>query len=169
MTRQVRPSRPPQSLVGSARYPDMSLRRLAQASLGLGGLILMGMGAYFAFLRPPLLPEDVRYVGTSLAQVQSAIPGFLPWASRVFGVLGGYMFATGLLTAYLAAVSFRDAKPLPTAIVAISGSVSIGWMAVTNFLIDSDFKWLLLAFVLPWLLAVVASLAADTRGSKAQS
>ena len=154
---------------GSARYPDMSLRRLAQASLGLGGLILMGMGGYFAFLRPPLLPEDLRYVGTSLAQIQSAIPGFLPWVTRVFGVLGGYIFATGLLTAYLAAASFRDAKPLPTTVVVISGLVSIGWMAVTNFLIDSDFKWLLLAFVLPWLVAVVASSAADTRGSKAQS
>ena len=144
----------------------MSLRRLAQASLGLGGLILMGMGAYFAFLRPSLLPEDLRYVGASLAQVQSAIPGFLPWVSRVFGVLGGYMFATGLLTAYLAAASFRDAKPLPTAVVVISGLASIGWMVVTNFLIDSDFKWLLLAFVLPWLVAVGSSLAADMRAFK---
>lgn len=147
----------------------MNLRRLAQASLGLGGLILMGMGAYFAFLRPPLLPEDLRYVGASLAQIQSAISGFLPWVSRVFAVLGGYLFATGLLTAYLAAASYRDTKPLPTAVVAISGSASIGWMAVTNFLIDSDFKWLLLAFVLPWVVAVVASLAADMRGFRAQS
>ncbi len=147
----------------------MSLRRLAQASLCLGSLILMGMGAYFAFLRPPLLPEDLRYVGASLAQIQSVMPGFLPWVSRVFGVLGGYMFATGLLTAYLAAASYRDTKPLPTAVVAISGSASIGWMAVTNFLIDSDFKWLLLAFVLPWVVAVVASLTADKRGFRAQS
>ena len=129
----------------------------------------MGMGAYFAFLRPPLLPEDLRYLGTSLAQIQSTIPTLLPWLSRVFGVLGGYLFATGVLTVYLAAASFRDSKPLPTAVVAISGLASIGWMAVTNFLIDSDFKWLLLAFVLPWLVAVLASLAADMRDSKAQS
>ena len=147
----------------------MSLRRLAQASLCLGSLILMGMGAYFAFLRPPLLPEDLRYAGASLAQIQSVMPGFLPWVSRVFAVLGGYLFATGLLTAYLAAASYRNTKPLPTAVVAISGSASIGWMAVTNFLIDSDFKWLLLAFVLPWVVAVVASLAADMRGFRAQS
>ena len=129
----------------------------------------MGMGAYFVFLRPPLLPEDVRYVGASLAQIQDAMPGFLPWVSRVFGVLGGYMFATGLLTGYLAAASFRDAKPLATAVVVISGLASIGWMAVTNFLINSDFKWILLAFVLPWFVAVVASLAADLRAFKTQS
>ena len=71
----------------------MSFRLLAQASLGLGGLILMGMGGYFTFLRPPLLPGDLRYAGASLTQIQSAIPGFLPWISRVFGVLGGYLFA----------------------------------------------------------------------------
>ena len=90
----------------------------------------------------------------------------MPWVTRVFGVLGGFISATGLLTAYLAAASFRDAKPLPTAIVVISGLVSIGWMAVANFIIDSDFKLLLLAFVLPWLVAVVSSLVADMRASK---
>ena len=146
----------------------MSLYRLAQVSLGLGGLILMGMGGYFVFLRPPLLPEDARYIGASLVQIQSTIPGFLSWVSRVFGVLGGYMFATGLLITYLAVASFRDAKPLPTAIVVISGSISIGWMAVTNFLINSDFKWLLLAFILPWLVAVVSSLVADMCSIKAK-
>ena len=78
------------------------------------------------------------------------------------------MFATGLLTAYLAAASFRNAKPLPTVVIAISGLASIGWMAVTNFLIDSDFKWLLLVFVLPWLVAVVSSLVANMRAFKAQ-
>lgn len=145
----------------------MSLHRLAQASFGFGGLILMGMGVYFVFLRPALLPEDVRFIGASLAQIQGAIPGFLPWATRVFGVLGGFMFATGLLTAFLAAGSFRDAKPLSRAVVAISGSASIGWMAVTNFLIDSDFKWLLLAFVLPWLVTVVSLSAADSWTFKA--
>ena len=141
----------------------MNFRRLAQASLGLGGLVLMGMGAYFAFLQPPLLPEDVRYVGASLAQTQGAILGFLPWVTRIFGVLGGYMFATGMLTAYLAATSFRAGNPLAIAVVAISGLASIGWMVVTNFLIDSDFKWLLLAFALLWPVALASSLAAEKR------
>lgn len=55
------------------------------------------------------------------------------------------------------------------AVVAISGSASIGWMAVTNFLIDSDFKWLLLAFVLLWFVALASSLAADMRAFKVRS
>jgi hypothetical protein len=56
----------------------------------------MGMGAYFVFVRPPVLPL----------------------------------------------------------VAALTGLTSIGWMVVVNFLIDSDFKWLLLAFSLPWVMAV---------------
>ena len=67
----------------------------------------MGVGLYFGFLRPALLPEDLRYIGASMAQIQTAAPGLSPWLARVFGVLGGYMIATGLLTVYVAATGFR--------------------------------------------------------------
>ena len=143
--------------------------RVASGSLGVGGLIVMAMGIYFAFLRPALLPEDLRYLGASMAGLQTAAPGLLRWLPRVFGVLGGFLFATGLLTVHLAVTSFRSGEPLPLAVVATSGAASMGWMAVTNFRIDSDFKWLLLAFVLPWLLAVASSLVAEMRVFKAQS
>ena len=118
----------------------------------------MGMGAYFAFLRPPVLPEDLRYIGVSLVQLQGTVPGMLRWLTRVFAVLGGYMFATGVLTAYVAATSFRTAKPVTMAVVAIAGFASIGWMTVINFQIDSDFKWVLLAFTGPWLIALLSFL-----------
>jgi hypothetical protein len=134
----------------------MRIRLFASGSLALGGLILMGMGIYFGFLRPSLLPEDLRYMGASLAQIKSAVPGLLPWLARVFGVLGGYIFATGLLTIYVAVTGFRAGRPGATAIVAVSGLASIAWMAITNFLIGSDFKWLLLAFTLPWVIALAA-------------
>jgi hypothetical protein len=129
-------------------------QRVASAALALGGVILMGMGLYFGFLRPPLLPEDLKYMGASLAQIQAAIPGLGQWLARVFGVLGGYMFATGLLTVYVAATSFRTGRLGVVAVVLVSGLASIGWMAFTNFVIDSDFKWLLLAFTLPWVVAL---------------
>ena len=147
----------------------MNAARVASGSLGVGGLIVMGMGIYFAFLRPALLPEDLRYLGASMAGLQTAAPGLLRWLPRVFGVLGGFLFATGILTVHLAVTRFRSGEPLPLAVVATSGAASIGWMAVTNFRIDSDFKWLLLAFVLPWLVAVASSLVADMSVFKAQS
>jgi hypothetical protein len=117
----------------------------------------MGVGLYFGFLRPALLPEDLRYIGASMAQIQTAAPGLSPWLARVFGVLGGYMIATGLLTVYVATTGFRDGTLGAKATVAVAGLASIGWMAITNFPIDSDFKWLLLAFALPWVVALALS------------
>ncbi len=122
--------------------------------LALAGLLLVGLGGYFIFLRPPLLPEDLRYMGVSLSDVKSAIPGLFPWLQKVFWVIGGYMLATGLLTVYLALTSFREKTAGVWIVVAVSGVASIGWMAVVNFMIASDFKWLILAFFLPWLIAL---------------
>ena len=136
-----------------------TLRSYAAVVLAFGGLILIGMGLYFIFLRPALLPEDARYMGSSVVQIQDLLPELAPWLQRVFSVLGGYMLATGLLTVHLAITTFRSGTPGATMVVALSGLGSIGAMAVTNFAIDSDFKWLLLLFTLPWVLAIALSSA----------
>jgi len=125
--------------------------------LALGGIILMGLGLYFIFIRPPLLPEDPRYMGTTLAEIRATMPGLLIWLRRVFWVMGGYIFTTGLLTVYIAVTVFQQFRRGPRFVVALAGLSSIGWMAIVNFMIDSDFKWLLLAFNLPWIVALVLS------------
>ena len=132
----------------------MKLRPYSATVLALGGAILMILGLYFVFLRPPLLPEDPRFMGTSMAQVQMSVPGLVIWLRRVFWVMGGYMFATGLLTAYVALTSFRDRARGAVGVVAISGLSSIGLMAAVNLMIASDFRWLILSFVIPWALAL---------------
>lgn len=132
----------------------MTRQRLAARALGLGGVILMGLGFYFALLRPALLPEDLRFMGATIAEVRTVLPGLEPWLARVFGVLGGLMVAAGLLTVYVAATGFRSGRAAALAVIAVSGFASIGWMAITNFVIDSDFKWLLSAFALPWVVAL---------------
>ena len=114
----------------------------------------MGMGAYFVFVRPPLLSEDLRSMGTSLAAIQASVPGLFLWLRRVFWVLGGYMLATGLLTVYVALTAFRVRASGAAPVVALAGLSSIGWMVVVNFVIDSDFKWLILAFAFIWPLAL---------------
>lgn len=131
-------------------------RLAASISLGIGGVILAGMGVYFIVLRPPILPEDARYIGASLAQLEASVPRILPWLARVFTVLGGQMIATGSLTIYVAVTSFRKPTKATIAVVAFSGSASMGMMVIINFLIDSDFKWILLAFTLPWFVALLA-------------
>ena len=132
----------------------MTLRPYSATALAISGAIAMALGLYFVFLRPPVLPEDLRFVGTSMTQLQASMPGLLPWLRRVFWVLGGYMFATGLLTTYAAVTVFRARARGAAGVVALAGLASVGWMAVVNFIIGSDFKWLLLSFVIPWALAL---------------
>ena len=135
---------------------DKSLRYVPHSSnvLFLGGMLLIGIGLYFMFFRPPLLPEDPRFMGTSLEQIRTGFPGLLLWLPRVFLVLGGYMASTGVLTCYLAKTSFRTRAAGAAWVAALSGLTSIGLMAMVNFMIDSDFKWLLLLFTLPWALSL---------------
>lgn len=136
----------------------MKTRSAASTLLTLSGLILMGMGLYFIFVRPPLLPEDPRFMGASLEQIQSTLPGLLVWLRRVFWVMGGFMFATGFLTLHVALTTFRTHSRSARLVIAIAALSSIGWMAVVNFMIDSDFKWLILTYNLPWIVALATSL-----------
>lgn len=132
----------------------MKPRSYASMVLVFAGLLLIGMGLYFMFLRPPLLPEDLRYMRTSLAEIEASLPGLLVWLRRVFWVMGGYMFATGLLTVYVALTVFRARERGVVLVVALAGLTSIGWTAAVNFLIDSEFKWIILGFGLLWPLAL---------------
>ncbi len=133
----------------------MKLRPYSSTALALCGIILMVMGLYFALFRPPLLPEDVRNIGASFAKIQEDVPQLLNWLNRVFWVMGAYMFTSGLLTLYTAATSFRKRARGVTSVMALAGLSSIGWMTIVNFMLGSDFKWLLLAFALLWGLALV--------------
>lgn len=125
--------------------------------MALNGTILMGLGLYFVFIRPPLLPEDPRYMGATLTEIQTTLPGLLIWLRRVFWVMGGFMFATGLLLLHMAQTTFRTHSMSVRLVISLAALSSIGWMAVVNFLIDSDFKWLILSFNLPWMIALFLS------------
>jgi hypothetical protein len=80
---------------------------LSSIVLAAAGIAVTGIGFYFIFLRPPLLPEDLRYMALSPAQLDVVRPRLAEWLTHVFIVLGGYAAATGVLTVSLAATSFR--------------------------------------------------------------
>ena len=103
------------------------------------------MGLYFIFVRPPLLPEDVRYMALPATQFDIVKPALETWLTNVFQVMGRYVLAPGVLTITLAATSFRAHHWAAAAGALIGGGTSIGWMAYVNFVINSDFRWVLLA------------------------
>lgn len=124
-------------------------------ALASGGLFLTAMGVYFMLIRPPLLQEDLRYIGTNPEKVNAGIPGLTGWLQKVFLVLGGYIFTTGILTAFIAFTSFRKRIPWAFEIVVFTGMSSIGLMTVVNFMIVSDFRWVLLTFTMLWVIALI--------------
>lgn len=123
--------------------------------LALFGVILIGMGFYFVVLRPPLLPEDPRYIGTPLAQIRAGVPGLENWLQKVFWVMGGYITATGVLLVYLAATAFRRRERGAFGVALLAGASSMGLMAGVNFIIASDFRWVLSGFAAVWLLSLI--------------
>lgn len=138
-----------------AQAIEVKLHRYYPKVLALGGVILMGIGLYFIFLRPPLLAEDARYMETTLAEIQAVAPGLVRWLQKVFWVMGGYIFTVGVLTIYIAFSSFRARMRGAFPVIALAGLSSIGWMTIVNFIINSDFKWLLLVSTLPWAAASI--------------
>ena len=123
--------------------------------LAVAGVSLIGVGIYFILLRPPLLPEDVRYMALPAAQLDIVKPRLELWLTQVFRVMGGYVLATGALAITLAATAFRTHQKGAAIGALIGGAASIGWMATVNFMINSDFKWALLGMALLWACGLV--------------
>ena len=123
--------------------------------LFLSGTILVFVGTYFIFIRPPLLPEDLRYLGSSRAQIETAAPHLTAWLGHVFRVLGGYILATGILAMALAATVYREHRLVAVVAATAAGAASIVLMTAVNFWIQSDFKWVLLAVAALWALSII--------------
>lgn len=68
--------------------------------------------------------------------------------------MGALLFTCGLLTFYLALTAFRARARGAWGVITLAGFASVGWMTVVNFLIDSDFKWLLLILPVLWACAL---------------
>ena len=118
--------------------------------LGGCGIWLIALGLYFIAVRPPLLPEDQRLMGATLAQIRVGVPGLEAWLAKVFTVMGGFMMGTGVLTAFIAATAMRDGLVGTTRVLALTGVLTVGLMSGINFALDSDFKWLLLVPAVLW-------------------
>ena len=114
------------------------------------GLAVVGVGMFFVAFRPPLLPEDRRYMAAHPESRDAVLPDLGRWLEKVFWVLGGYMVATGILRIHLAQSGVRDGSATALVVAAAAGVVSVGLMAVVNLMLRSDFRWALLGLAALW-------------------
>lgn len=119
------------------------------------GIWLIGLGSYFVFLRPALLPEDLRYVGVTVREIQSAAPRIADWLHRVFTVMGGFMMGAGALLIAVMTNGSQMRKRLTLIILTLAGVFTVGTMSLTNFQLDSDFRWPLVIPCLLWVVGLV--------------
>ena len=144
----------------SARAPP---HHAATRMLAGCGLWLVALGLYFIFLRPPLLPEDTRFMGSSLAQVQVVLPGLEVWLKRVFTVMGGFIAGTGVLTVFVARVAMPSGLKGASWALALTGVLTVVLMSATHFALHSDFRWLLLVPALVWLAGLIGYVVRQQR------
>ena len=130
---------------------------LAAALLGGWGIYQVIAGLYFIFIRPGLLPEDLRAAATTLAAVRAAAPRLETWLHYVFAVLGGQMAASGVLLLSLAIRVYRGHRTSKVEFGAYvaAGLLSVSLMSGVNFALGSDFRWFLIAPVVLWLAAMM--------------
>jgi hypothetical protein len=141
-----------------SRHPQ-TRHNLSSGLLLACGVWLVGLGIYFIFLRPALLPEDPRFMGTSLEALRSAAPGLEAWLAKVFTVMGGFMAGAGLLVVFIARTAVPLRQPGTEVALVLAGLMTVALMSATNFALHSDFRWLLLVPALAWLAGLVAYLA----------
>ena len=125
------------------------------------GVWLVGLGIYFIALRPPLLPEDPRFMGSTLEQLRQAAPGLESWLRIVFTVMGGYMVGSGVLTLFAARVAMPRQLAGTAWALAFAGLATVGLMSAMNFALRSDFRWVLVVPVAIWIAGVAAFVVND--------
>jgi hypothetical protein len=136
-----------------------SNRQVSTWMLIASGVWLVGLGFYFIVLRPPLLPEDLRFMGMTHEGIRNAVPGLESWLQRVLTVMGGFMASAGVLTVFVATVAVPHRLKGTSWVIALSGALTFLLMSATNFALHSDFRWVLVVPALVWLLGLASYIA----------
>ena len=130
--------------------------RLSKWILVACGIWLIGLGGYFMLARPALLPEDLHYLGSSAIEVEVLLPHLVSWLRNVFSVMGGFIAGCGALMIFVSLRAVPQRLPGTGTALACAGLLTVATMSWINFVLDSDFKWLLLAPAVAWLIGLVS-------------
>ena len=132
------------------------VRGAAEWLIASCGVWHIGLGLYFIFVRPALLPEDIRYIAADVNALQAVAPHLGDWLGKVFTVMGGFMAGAGVLIAYIGWMILPGRPRWATLVLVLAGALTLGLMSAVNFALHSDFRWVLAAPPVAWFAAVWA-------------
>ena len=98
-------------------------------------------------------------MGSSLADMRSALPGLEGWLQRVFTAMGGLIAGTGVLTVCVARVAMPSRLRDASLAIVLTRVLTVARMGAINFNLHADFRWLLLVPALVWLAGPVIHIA----------
>jgi hypothetical protein len=136
----------------------MNNPRTLGRTLLLLGVLTVGTGVYFMLVRPPLLPEDLHFIGLAADAIPPAVP---PWLSIVFRTWGGFVMGFGLCLLGQAGYFLTHREGWIRCGTALGVLIAFGSFLASNIQLRSDFLWfiaLLFAVALSVALLLVAPL-----------
>ena len=104
------------------------------------GVLTMGLSIYFLGFRPPLLPEDVRYIG---GNPQALSPALRDWLGIVFNTWGGFIAGYGTMLTGAGVFMLTGRNSWLIRATALSLLIVFGRFLYSNIVLSSDFLWVI--------------------------
>jgi hypothetical protein len=137
----------------------MTRERIGAILLLALGILTLGLGAYFSFFRPALLPEDLRFTGADPGLLD---PRMVAWLGIVFRTWGGFLAGFGILLAAVGGNLLSARQGVLRWGAAAAVLVAFGRFLFSNLQLRSDY--LLFIAGLFTIGAVAAGLLMSSRG-----
>lgn len=116
----------------------MKAERAGASLLLILGVLTVGTGGYFLWLRPAMLPEDVRVTGMAPDLLPLAM---LDWLRIVFQTLGGFVAGFGILIVSVAVHIMTERRRVLEWGVAVALLAAFGRFLASNIILRSDYLW----------------------------
>ena len=134
--------------------------RLVGALVGVWGVLTVERGIYFLGLRPPLLSEDILFIGVAPDVLP---PPLLDWLGIVFRTWGGFIAGFGALLMGIGTFMLTGRARWLYWATALGILAAFGRFFISNIVLRSDFLWFVAAL---FLLAVAAAVLLASKGRR---
>lgn len=124
------------------------------------GVLTLGTGIYFLWLRPPLLPEDILFIGVAPDVLP---PPLLDWLGIVFRTWGGFIAGFGALLMGIGTFMLTGRARWLYWATALGILAAFGRFLISNIVLRSDFLWFIAAI---FLLAAAAAVLLASKGRR---
>ncbi|MFC3098348.1 hypothetical protein [Alteraurantiacibacter palmitatis] len=124
------------------------------------GVLTLGTGIYFLWLRPPLLPEDILFIGVAPEVLP---PPLLDWLGIVFRTWGGFVAGFGALLMGIGTFMLTGRARWLYWATALGILAAFGRFLISNIVLRSDFLWFIAAI---FLLAAAAAVLLASKGRR---